>query len=166
MLRRLLRAAALLLALGLAAGGAQALCLGPVCSCSVSTTPVAFGSHNPLGGATDSTGSVRVNCGGLAGLLIPYRIDLSTGGGASYSARRMSSGANTLAYNLYSDPTRSTVWGNGIGGSASVNAAVLLDVLGLSPLQTHTVYGRIPSGQTSAVPGSYADTITVTITYE
>lgn len=161
-----LRALVLMVAGWLAAGAAQALCLGPVCSCSVSTTPVAFGSHNPLGGATDSTGSVRVNCSGVAGLLIPYSISLSTGGAGGYGPRRMGSGANTLAYNLYSDPTRSSVWGDGSGGSAKLSSSVLLDVLGLSPLQTHTVYGRIPAGQTAAVPGSYADTITVTITYE
>lgn len=149
-----------------AATPAQALCVGPLCSCSVSTTAVAFGNYNPLAaGSTDSTGSVRVSCGGVAGLLIPYRIDLGLGGGASYGARRMSATGGTLGYNLYTDSTYATIWGDGSGGSQYVTGGILLDVAGLSPAQTHWVYGRIPARQVSAVPGSYTDAITVTLTY-
>lgn len=158
--------AALALALALLAGSAQALCASPLCSCGVSTTALNFGALNPLAaGATDSAGSVQVSCGGVAGLLIPYRIDLSRGGGASYGARRLASGANLLAYNLYTDNSRLTVWGDGSGGSSPVESSLLLDLLGLAPPRTHTVYGRVPAGQSSAVPGSYVDTITVTVTY-
>ena len=156
----------LALLLWLVAGPAQALCISPLCSCSVTTTNVVFGNHNPLASSnTDSTGSVRVGCGGVAGLLIPYQIDITRGGGASYGARRMNSGANQLAYNLYTDNTYLTAWGDGSGGSQSVSSGILLDVLGLSPQQTHWIYGRIPGSQTTAVPGSYIDTITVTVTY-
>jgi spore coat protein U-like protein len=148
------------------AAPAHALCVGPLCSCSVSTTAVVFGNVSPLSGSpTDSTGSVSVSCGGVAGLLIPYQIDLNAGGGASYATRRLSSGADTLSYNLYTDNSRLSVWGNGSGGTQSANGSVTLSVLGSSPAQVYTVYGRIPGGQTSAVPGSYTDTITVTVTY-
>ena len=156
----------LALLLWLVTGPAQALYISPLCSCSVTTTHVVFGSYNPLtSGNTDSTGSVRVSCGGVAGLLIPYQIDITRGGGASYGARRMNSGANQLAYNLYTDNTYLTIWGDGSGGSQSVPGGILLDVLGLSPPQTHWIYGRIPGAQTTAVPGGYVDTITVTVTY-
>ena len=104
-------------------------------------------------------------CGGVAGLLIPYQIDITRGGGISYGARRMNSGANQLADNLYTDNTYLTIWGDGSGGSQSVPGGILLDVLGLSPPQTHWIYGRIPGAQTTAVPGGYVDTITVTVTY-
>lgn len=144
---------------------AQALCIGPLCSCTVSTSNVVFGPINPIAlGSTDSTGSVRVTCGGVVGLLIPYQIELGSGGSGNVSARRMSSGANTLGYGLYSDPSRSSSWGNIAHGTA-VSGSMLLDVLGTAPAATHTVYGRIPSGQNTAVPGIYADTITVTVTY-
>lgn len=148
-----------------AAPPARALCVGPVCSCTLSTSPVAFGTVNPLAaGATLGVGNVRMSCGGVAGLLIPYRIDLGPGASGNVGARRLYAGANTLAYNLYSDAARSTVWGDGSAGSP-VNGSILLDVLGLSPAVNHAVYGRIPSGQTSTVPGSYGDTVTVTLTY-
>ena len=76
----------------------------------------------------------------------------------------MSSGAQTVGYGLYSDASRLSNWGDMAHGSA-VSSFMLLDALGLAPAVTHTVYGRIPSGQNTAVPGVYVDTITVTVTY-
>ena len=147
-------------------GPARALCLPALCSCGVTTTNVAFGSYNPLAfGNTDSTGSVRVQCGGVAGLLIPFNLAISAGGGGSYAGRRMSSGGNTLSYNLYTDASYTTIWGDGSAASQIVSSGVTLDVAGLSPAQTFWVYGRIPGRQLTAVPGSYADTINVTLTY-
>ncbi len=147
-------------------GPARALCLPALCSCGVTTTHVAFGSYNPLAfGNTDSTGSVRVQCGGVAGLLIPFNLAISAGGGGSYAGRRMSSGGNTLSYNLYTDASYTTIWGDGSAASQIVSSGVTLDVAGLSPAQTFWVYGRIPGRQLTAVPGSYADTINVTLTY-
>ncbi|HEU4459918.1 MAG TPA: spore coat U domain-containing protein [Methylibium sp.] len=163
---RVLRALLVAVAALASAGVVQALCLGPLCSCSASTAPVTFGAVNPLAaGPSDSTGQVRVSCGGVAGLLIPYRIALSGGGGPSIGARRLTSGANSLAYGLFADPARLVTWGDASGGTV-VSGSILLDVLGLSPTVTHTVYGRIPAGQNSAIPGSYVDTITVTVTYD
>lgn len=150
----------------LSAGGAHALCLPAVCSCTAATTGVAFGSYNPLAfGSTDSTGTVRVSCGGVVGLLIPFNIALSPGSSASYSGRRLRSGGNTLAYNLYTDATYTTVWGDGSSATQLVSSGVTLDLLGLAPAQVFSVYGRIPGRQTTAVPGSYSDTISVTVTY-
>lgn len=157
--------AALVLGLTLAVP-AQALCLPAVCTCTVSTTPVAFGSYSPLAfGNTDTTGSVKVGCGGVVGLLIPYNIAISAGGSGSYTDRRMSNGAYSLHYNLYTDPSYSTLWGDGSSATQIVSWSVTLDVLGLAPLQTHWIYGRIPGRQLTVVPGSYADTISVTLTY-
>lgn len=144
---------------------ARALCVSPLCSCSVTTTSLAFGTHQPLSGsATDSVGSVRVACGGVAGLLIPYTVGLGAGGSGNVLARRLSSGAHTLGYGLYTDAARTTPWGDA-GGGVQLSSSILLDVLGLAPAVTHTVYGRIPAGQTTTVPGSYADTLSVTLTY-
>lgn len=156
----------LALVAGLLCGGAAHAVCTVVCSCSVSTTPVVFGNINPLSAsATDSTGSVKVDCGGTVGLLIPLRVDLGTGGG-SYTSRRMSSGARTLAYNLYTDAARSQVWGDGSGGTGYGSGFITLDAFGLSPTLTLWVYGRVPAGQTGLVPASgYKDTISVLLTY-
>lgn len=157
---------ALLLMLFAWAGPAQALCVAGLCSCNVTTTNVAFGTYNPFAyGNTDSTGSIKVNCGGVAGLLIPFNIAISAGGSGSYANRQLSSGAHKLAYNLYTDPSHTTLWGDGSAASQLINGGLLLDVLGLSPGQSFWIYGRIPGRQLTAVPGSYSDTINVTLTY-
>lgn len=146
-----------------------ALCLALLCgnanaACTTSATAVGFGSYNPLSVLnTDATGTVTVTCSGLAGLLIGYEILLSRGGAGSYTPRRMASGGNTLNYNLYTDITRSTIWGDNTGGSARVTGSILLQLL-VSVSNNHVVYGRIPALQNVAT-GSYADSITVTVNY-
>jgi spore coat protein U-like protein len=132
------------------------------CSCTVATTDVAFGNYDPFGSAnTDGTGSVTVSCTLLAALAGSYTISLSTGSSGNYSARALTNGGSTLQYNLYSDPARSQVWGNGSGGSLKVTRTFA----GLLFVEfSNTVYGRIVAGQ-NVPAGSYDDTIFVTITY-
>lgn len=127
-------------------------------TCSVSATPLNFGAAipNPINSNVDATSTITATCSTGA----PYTITLGvgTGAGATYPARRMTSGPNTLVYSLYSDASRTVVWGNGGGGSAAVNGA------GSGVAQPITVFGRIPSGQT-VTTGSYSDTIVVTLTF-
>jgi spore coat protein U-like protein len=125
-----------------------------------------FGAINPLSlGNTDSVGGVTVTCGGIAGLLIPLQVDISKGSGASYAARTMAYGANTLSYNLYQDSARSMVFGNGTSGTVDASSSMLLNALGIGAPVTIPIYGRVFGGQVTMVPGSYADTIAVTLTY-
>ena len=127
-------------------------------ACSVNDSSVAFGSFNPLTGSTvDSTGTITVSC---FLQLTAYTITLSTGGSGTYSPRRMSSGGNTLDYNLFRDAGHSQIWGDGTGGSSTVAGSLLLGN------RDHTVYGRIPlSTQRDAMVGSYSDSITVTVIF-
>lgn len=156
----------LLLLIALWPNRAQALCTAPLCTCTVSTTPIAFGAYNPLAyGPLDSTGTIKVTCGGVAGLLIPFTINLGKGSATTYGSRRMTSGGQTLPYNLYTDSNRTTIWGDATGGTLNVGASLLLDALGLSPGLVFTVYGRIPARQVTVPPGIYTDTISVTVTY-
>lgn len=160
---RALRNGLLLLGLLACAGPAAALCV--LCSCSASTTAVAFGGYNPLSGsATDSSGNVRVTCGGALAV-VSYSVALSTGSYASnFSPRKMGSGANRLAYNLYTSAARSTIWGDGSGGSQEVADALTIVLLGGTSADL-PVYGRIPASQTSTPAGTYTDTVAVTVTY-
>lgn len=153
------------LLLGLA-GPARAVCT-LVCSCSVTTTTLAFGSYNPLAfGNTDSSGTVRVQCGGVIGLLIPYEVTMSTGSSGSYAIRKLKFGAHTLDYNLYTDATYTAVLGDGTtGGTQKISSSVTLDLAGLSPPQIHWVYGRLAGRQLGAAPGAYSDSLTATLTY-
>lgn len=123
-------------------------------TCTVTATPVAFGAYLPFSAApTDSTGTVSLHCGPPADVVIA----LSTGGSGSYASRLMASGGSHLNYQLYSNAARTTVWGDGTGGTVTVSESV-------TGSETSTVYGRIPALQ-GVAPGFYVDTITVTVTF-
>lgn len=114
-----------------------------------------FGSQGILSSNVDQSSTLSVQCTNTT----PYNIglDAGTGTGATVAVRKMTSGANTINYSLYTDAARTTVWGNTI--STDTVAAT-----GNGSAQNYTVYGRTPS-QTTPAPGAYADTITVTVTY-
>lgn len=165
--RRWLTRLLLCLAACLAAPAAHALCLPALCSCSVVVTNIVFASYNPMAfGNTDSTGTIKVTCGGVAGLAIPFTIDLGNGGGTSFATRRMASGSNTLSYNVYTDSGRTTVWGDGTNSTSRGSGSVTLDIAGLTPGQTFTVYGRIPGRQLTVPPATYTDSLAITVTYQ
>ncbi|GBD43420.1 hypothetical protein HRbin40_00893 [bacterium HR40] len=121
--------------------------------CSVDNATLDFGTYTS-GQTTDldSTGSLRLrNCQGSA----PIVVELGPGGSGNVSDRRMSSGNNSLRYQLYRDSARSQVWGTG------TNAAQFQVLNADTQVQ---VFGRIPKSQT--VPaGTYADTVTITVTF-
>lgn len=136
-----------------------------IASCSVGASSVAFGNYNTVATPdTTSTGSVSVSCSllGLLSLLVAYNITLSPGSG-SYGQRLLTSGANPLQYNLYTNPAMTAVWGDGTAGTSAVGDGYLLG-LGITT-RNYTVYGKIPARQSNAVAGSYSDAIIVTIAY-
>jgi spore coat protein U-like protein len=144
---------------------AQALCT-LVCSCNVSTTPLTFGTYNPLASSDlDSAGNVRVTCGGAAGLSIPVTLAISAGTSGSMTPRQMANGVRRLNYNVYVNAGYSTVWGDASGATSTQSAWIVLNALGLASPLDFPAYGRIPGGQTSVAPGNYADTLVVTLTY-
>jgi spore coat protein U-like protein len=96
-----------------------------------------------------------------SGTDVSYSIAISTGGSSSYGARAMAGPGDQLLYNLYTDATYGVVWGDGTGGSMTVDGAFSLP--GVTSA-THTAYGRIPRQQPVAA-GAYSDTLGVTITY-
>ena len=140
-------------------------------SCTVSTTPLAFGAYTSPGGArVDSTASVVVTCTPTYLLLAcntPYTLSLSSGVVGSPGDRQMAAGAGRLRYGLFSDAARSTPWGNGGASGGTVAGSIstgLLGLLCLPGVRNHTVYGRLPANQ-SVPAGSYADQVVLTITY-
>jgi len=133
-------------------GGLAASATASAANCNVSAIGVAFGTYNVFSSTpTDITGSVTVTCNRTT----PFTIALSTGSG-TYSSRSLKSGTNILSYNLFTDATRLTIWGDGSSGTQTVS--------GSSTNATFTVYGRIAARQNAKI-GSYTDTVTVTVTY-
>jgi spore coat protein U-like protein len=122
-------------------------------TCSVSATAVAFGTYDPTSSTPlDSTGSVAVTCSASSA---SYTIALSAGQG-SFTSRELSSGAHLLAYNLYTDALRSTIWGDGSGATSTES--------GSGTSQSFNVYGRVLALQNAYV-GSYADAVVVTVNF-
>jgi spore coat protein U-like protein len=125
-------------------------------NCTISGGALAFGSYDPLvAGATDGAGTFTVACTkGASGVTI----DLGTG--QNYAAgRKMTSGSATLDYQLYSDSSRTTVWGSAAGGSTLAVSAPTSK----APV-SYTVYGRITGGQDVAA-GNYSDSIVATVNF-
>jgi spore coat protein U domain-containing protein, fimbrial subunit CupE1/2/3/6 len=130
-------------------------------TCSVSAATLAFGNYTPGSGNVAGTTTVNVNCTKTT----PYTVALNAGttAGTTLAQRLLGSGVNTLQYNLYTTNTYATVWGDG-GGATATQAGV---GSGLATANALTVFGQLPDNATNqnAVPGAYADTITVTVTY-
>jgi spore coat protein U-like protein len=120
--------------------------------CSVGTVGLNFGNYDVFSTLdNDITGTINVTCQ----ISTSYSISLSSGTG-TYASRTMMSAGNLLSYNLYLDPTRLTIWGDGSAGTGTVSST---GITGSS-----TVYGRIPARQNAAV-GIYADVVIVTVTF-
>ncbi len=125
--------------------------------CSISTTAVNFGSYNVFTPtADDGTGQVTYRCTGSRPPIITIQLD--KGGSSSFNPRQMRQGGEALDYNLYLDSTRSTIWGDGTGGTQVYSQAQ--PQLGQSI--NVSVFGRIPAGQDVSA-GTYSATVTATI---
>ena len=100
---------------------------------------------------TDQDTTIDVFCNTATGTLT-----LDGGTNGALTGRLMSDGANTLPYQLYTDAARTTVFGDGTGGTGTVS---------VTGNQTVTVYGRILKDDAqAATPGAgYRDDVLVTI---
>jgi spore coat protein U-like protein len=125
-------------------------------ACSISATNLDFGQYTPLSQKT-GTSTINVTCTNTTGYTIA--LDVGTGLGAAFANRKMTSGSHLLNYNLFTDGTFTTVWGDGTGGSSTVGGT------GNGAQQALTVNGRILAGEYVAPASNYQDTITVTITF-
>lgn len=128
------------------------------CTFSASSTLLDFGTYGALTQNIDQTASIVLTCTNTT----PYNIGLSSGtGSASVTMRKMTVGAAgagaAVGYALYSDSARTTNWGNDAAGGWQGGT-------GTGSAQTYTVYGRVPQ-QTSPAPGTYQDTVTVTVNF-
>jgi len=128
----------------------QAQCL------AATTTDLDFGSSGFLTSNIDAQSSIQVQCTNTT----PYNVGFDKGvNGASVTARKMKGGPSNelISYSIYSNAGRTTNWGNTVGTDTVAGT-------GNGSAQTIQVYGRVPA-QSTPTPGSYTDTITVTVTY-
>ena len=129
-------------------------------TCTVSTTAVAFGGVNTLSATADvANGALIVTC--TPGTTWAATAGLGNGTGATFALRKMTIAAttNTLSYTLYTNSTRTIIWGDGVSPNGSFTGT------GTGAAQANTIYGRVPGSQGTAAIGSYADTVAVTVTF-
>ena len=130
-------------------------------TCSVTATTLAFTAYTPGAGGVANNSTISVKCTKST----PYTISLNKGTtvGGSVAQRLMAFGANTLQYNLYTTAAVNVIFGDGSGTSQTESGTGA----GVATANTLTVFGNVPDNATNqaVVPGNYADTITVTVTY-
>src|SRR5262249_12068326 len=120
---------------------------------------IPFGAYEPLiaNAATplDSTGTVNVYCtkGTFGSVALDNGLNFLTG------ARRVkTAGGAFMTYEVYRDPSRSTVW-NAVNVNTGTSTSKDTALGG-----GFVAYGRIAAGQ-DVVAGSYTDTMQAVVTY-
>ena len=135
------------------------LLLPAICTadCTITTTGVTFGPYDVFDSApVDSTGVVRYRCSGNTN---SFTIAIGRGSSATFTPRTLMNGSETMNYNLYLDATRTSIWGDGTGGTA-----LFTDPNPGGRAVNVPIFGRIPAGQDVAA-GTYSDAIVVTIQF-
>ena len=133
-----------------------------LCTCTASSSGISFGGYDPGSNSpNDASGTVTLDCTGVVSLMGTIDVAASPGTSGNASARQMAQGADRLNYNLYTDSSRTSIWGTGAGGTSTMTAT-LNGLLLFS--QSVTVYGRLPAHQWVR-SGAYADSVIVTVTY-
>jgi len=142
--------------------GNMAVSSSVTASCVISAAPLSFGPYDTVAATQlDATAVLTFTCtSGTPGIQITLGQGLVPASGSTDAIplRQMQSTTNRLAYFLYQEPGRTTVWGNNLATAPAAVAAT-------GAAQTATVFGRIPSGQTTVPAGSYTDTVVVTVNF-
>lgn len=123
-------------------------------NCAISAAPLTFGSY--AGAVLRSTTTLTINC--TKNTAYNVGLNAGTAAGATVTSRKMTGPRSALlAYSLFRDSGYTQNWGNTVGKDTVAGT-------GNGSGQSLTVYGQLPAAQ-YVNPGSYADTITATITY-
>jgi spore coat protein U-like protein len=123
-------------------------------TCSVSAAGLAFGTYDVSATAPlDVTGTVEFRCNEPSAV----KIQFSPGSAGTFWPRTMRNGQALLEYNIYTNGSRSQVWGDGTNGTVTRN-------LGAGRGEPVAVFGRVPPLQ-NVPAGAYGDTLIVTFNF-
>ena len=126
--------------------------------CTVlSVSGVNFGEYNPRDRMPfDSVGTIVYECRGAGGAdTVSIELSRSRAGRFDRTMTRMGS---AIEYNLFLDPARTQIWGDGTGGTGVYRGRASSQPVSVP------VYGRLAPRQ-SLPEGNYADSIVVTLVY-
>lgn len=129
------------------------------CTVTASGANINFGIHTGTAAAnyTDGgTSNLSVTCDSG----VPYNIGLlgTATGATANGTGNMVSGSNSIAYTLWQNAGRTTVWGNTIGTNTLSGTGAG------ATAQSIPVYAKATTVAGQAV-GTYTDTVNVTLTY-
>lgn len=124
-------------------------------SCTVNAGNMDFGTVGAIGSNIDTTNSIDITC--TVGTPYTISIDNGSSGGVGPLSRLMAVAGNTVTYQIFQDVARTIPWGDtiGINTVAGTGNGLTQNLIG---------YGRVPV-QTTPIPGTYTDTVIVTVTY-
>lgn len=130
-------------------------------ACTVILGNLSFGPYDALSSAPATTsGNAVVSCNDAPPAMVQMQLSASAVSGGFFPRRmRNTGGTDTLDYNFYADVGATSVWGDGTGGTVTRTQHVPKN----TPWSV-TFYGRISPNQDVA-PGSYADTLAITIVF-
>lgn len=122
-------------------------------NCLIVAEDLNFGQHGVINVPVTASTELAINC--TPGSTYSISMDGGLSGATDPERRLMQSGNNTIAYGLYSDASYSSPWGTTSGTLVSGTGAGSVRL---------PVYGRVLPQP--AAPGTYSDTVVVTITYQ
>jgi spore coat protein U-like protein len=134
----------------------------------VSGSGLAFGPYDVLARAPrDSQVTVGISCEGTGtqqNVMLVLRVDQGAHGASVESRRMLHTGGSgsALAYGLYRDAARTSVWGM-TEGLDTMGTTLVVPATGTAAAR-FTIYGRIAPAQ-DVRAGTYADAVQVTINY-
>jgi spore coat protein U-like protein len=130
----------------LAPRAAQATCT------QISGTALAFGTYAGQLVSNSTAAITLAACN--TGFVYSVGLNAGVGAGASVTTRKMTSGTNTLNYQIFQNASHSTNWGNTLNVDANTGTTT-------GATQMLTMYATLLTAQYPA-PGTYTDTITAT----
>jgi spore coat protein U-like protein len=95
----------------------------------------------------------------------PYSIGMGQGNNYSGGSNRMASAGNYLPYTLYVDAAYTHPWTTGATNSSCTTVNDCYLGTGNGSAQSVNIYGQVPTTASAPTPGTYADTVLMTITY-
>jgi spore coat protein U-like protein len=133
-------------------------------SCTINASTLTFpstaGTALTAAAVTGNT-TVSVTCTNTS----PYSIGMGQGNNYSGGSNRMASASNFLPYTLYVDVALTHPWTTGATNSSCTTTNDCYLGTGSGSAQSIPIYGQVPTTASAPVPGTYSDTVLMTITY-
>eukprot|EP01037_Dinobryon_pediforme_P012614 gene12614-12704_t len=133
-------------------------------SCTINTGTLTFPSTpgtSLVSAAVTANTTVSLSCTTGSS----YSVAMDSGSNSLASQRRMKSGTNYINYNLFTDAAYLNAWTTVTNSTTCTTLNSCSLGLGTGLAQTISVFGQVPAVATAPAPGTYTDTVTMTINY-